>query len=152
MIGTLQRNKAREAVRFFDIVHSVDRPELAQALEHALSEEPTARKLPVLLQVNSTAEPTKSGVSPEALQDLAAALSRCPHLQPAGLMTIARLGADEVELRGTFSLMRRLLEGLQPSFPTMQHLSMGMTDDYEIAIEEGATMVRIGRAIFGERL
>jgi uncharacterized pyridoxal phosphate-containing UPF0001 family protein len=67
-------------------------------------------------------------------------------------MTIARLGADEAVLRGTFSLMHRLLEGLQPSFPTMRHLSMGMTDDYEIAIEEGATLVRIGRAIFGERV
>lgn len=152
MIGTLQRNKAREAVRFFDIVHSVDRPELAQALEHALAQEAPERRLPVLLQVNSTVEPTKSGVSPEALPDLAGAVVACSHLDLTGLMTIARLGADENELRLTFSLMRRLLEGLRPSFPTMQHLSMGMTDDYEIAIEEGATMVRIGRAIFGERV
>lgn len=152
MIGSLQRNKARHAIRLFDWVHSLDRPELAEALETTMSEERPGETLPVLLQVNYTGEDMKSGVEPGELPDLLGAVSECTHLRPTGLMVIARLGADEAELRETFAGMRGILESLQQDYPSMRHLSMGMTDDYEVAIEEGATMVRIGRAIFGERV
>jgi len=151
MIGSLQRNKARDAVRLFDRVHSVDRAELAEALERAVAQDMPARILPVLLEVNYTGEATKSGVAPVELTGLVEVLARCEHLKCTGLMTIARLGDGQDELRKTFSGLRGLLEGFRADYPDMQHLSMGMTDDFEIAVEEGATMVRIGRAIFGER-
>ncbi len=147
MIGTLQRNKARRAAALFDWVHTVDRPELARAIHAAAS-----ATLPVLLEVNMTGEPSKSGVAPGDLSALADALAACAHLRPLGLMTIARLGAPEAELRRTFAGLRDLLERLRTDHPgEWRHLSMGMTDDYEIAIEEGATIVRLGRALFGER-
>ena len=147
LIGTLQRNKARRAAALFDWVHTIDRPELAGALDSAV-----AKPLPVLLEVNMTAETSKSGVAPGDLPALAGALAGCAHLQPLGLMTIARLGATEAELRRTFVGLRGLLERLRADYPgDWRHLSMGMTDDYEIAIEEGATIVRLGRALFGER-
>jgi pyridoxal phosphate enzyme (YggS family) len=151
MIGTLQRNKVRPAVALFDFIHSADRPELLHALDRAMAEDWPGDRLPVLLQVNITGEDSKSGIAPEDVAGMVETLARCPHLLGAGLMTIARLGADERELRSTFSTLRALLETARRDLPTMRHLSMGMTDDYEIAIEEGATMVRIGRAIFGER-
>lgn len=152
MIGSLQRNKARDASAFFDYVHSVDRPELAAALDRAAGEEAPARPLSVLVQVNLTGEATKSGIPAEELPRLAVALAGCAHLKGVGLMTIARMGADEKELRRTFSTLRGLLDSLRDIHGTdWQHLSMGMSDDYEIAIEEGATMVRLGRALFGVR-
>lgn len=151
MIGTLQRNKVRRAVALFDWVQSLDRAELAHDLERAAHDR-GAGPLPVLIEVNLTGEATKSGVSREELPALAAVLDNCPNLRCEGLMTIARLGAPEPELRRTFSTLRSLLEEMRASYAgTWRHLSMGMTDDYEIAIEEGATIVRIGRAIFGER-
>jgi pyridoxal phosphate enzyme (YggS family) len=152
MIGSLQRNKARRAVTLFDLVQSVDRPELAVALDRAAGEMQRKEPLPVLLEVNLTGEASKSGVSKVELPRLADTVAGCPYLKGMGLMTIARMGAPEAELRRTFVELRRLLEGLRGSFPSeWMHLSMGMSDDFEWAIEEGATMVRIGRAIFGER-
>lgn len=151
LIGSLQRNKARRTASLFDVVHSVDRLEIAADLDK-WAHERTRRPLPVLLQVNLTEETSKSGVPRQDLSRLADALASCPNLLGIGLMTIARLGADEIELRQTFSTLRRLLEELRQSCPgEWTHLSMGMSDDYEYAIEEGSTMVRIGRAIFGER-
>ena len=151
MIGSLQRNKAARAAALFDYVHSVDRVELVTALDKAAVER-SGGPLPVLLQVNLTGESTKSGVSPEELPVLADALAGRHGLRGVGLMTIARLGAGEGELRRTFAALREMLYGLRNSAPgDWRHLSMGMTDDYEYAIEEGATMLRIGRAIFGER-
>lgn len=152
MIGGLQRNKSRHAVRLFDWVQSVDRLELVEALERTAGEERRAEigPLPVLLEVNTTGEESKGGVSPVGLPGLAAAVAACKHIEARGLMTVARQGADEPELRETFAGLRGLLEELQREHPKMEHLSMGMTDDYEIAIEECATMVRLGRAIFGE--
>jgi len=151
MIGTLQRNKVRRAVALFDWVQSLDRLELAHDLEKA-AQERNAGPLPVLIEVNLTGEASKSGIAGEELRALAAALGDCPHLVCEGLMTIARLGAPEAELRRTFATLRSLLEEMRASHPgRWHHLSMGMSDDYELAIEEGATMVRIGRAIFGER-
>jgi pyridoxal phosphate enzyme (YggS family) len=151
MIGTLQRNKARKAATLFDWLHSLDRPDLAYDLDRAAGDYRTS-PLPVLLEVNLTGEPSKSGISQGDLPRLADTLAACHHLHPAGLMTIARQAADENELHHTFATLRSLLENLRTLHPGgWQHLSMGMSDDYEIAVQEGATMVRLGRAIFGER-
>jgi len=148
MIGSLQRNKARVATSMFDVIHSIDRIELAEALEKAATEV----ALPVLIEVNVTGEVSKSGISPNELPRLAEVVAQCRHLRGVGLMTIARLGANEVEARRTFALLRELLESLQGSYPgDWTHLSMGMSDDYQYAIREGATMIRLGRAIFGPR-
>ncbi len=152
MIGTLQRNKARHAARHFDCIHSVDNLSLARDLDAAAGRERGGDALPVLLEVNLTGEGSKSGVSAEELPHLASVVESCGNLRCAGLMTIARLGAGEKELRDTFARLRTLLERTKESYPgDWSHLSMGMSDDFEYAIEEGATMVRVGRAIFGER-
>ncbi|HEX8218274.1 MAG TPA: YggS family pyridoxal phosphate-dependent enzyme [Chloroflexia bacterium] len=152
MIGTLQRNKARQAARHFDCIHSVDGLSLARALDDAVGRERGGEPLPVLLEVNVTGEGTKSGVSIEDLPRLAEDMESRGHLRCTGLMTIARFGVGEVELRETFTRLRGLLERMRESYPgDWRHLSMGMSDDFEYAIEEGATMVRVGRAIFGER-
>ncbi len=154
MIGSLQRNKARRAAALFDWVQSVDRIELALDLEKTLAEasRKNERLMPVLLEVNLTGETSKSGISRQELPSLAETLAACTHLQGMGLMTIARKDATDKELRHTFSTLRGLLEELRSNYPGhWQHLSMGMSNDYELAIEEGATIVRVGRAIFGER-
>jgi pyridoxal phosphate enzyme (YggS family) len=153
MIGALQRNKARRAVDLFDWVQSVDRVDLLPVLNRAACERGSVA-LPVLLEVNTTGEPAKSGVEPADLPRLAEALAAHRYLRGMGLMTVARLGADEAELRRTFSGLRRLLEQLRATHTEAgdwHHLSMGMSDDYEMGIEEGSTMVRLGRAVFGER-
>jgi pyridoxal phosphate enzyme (YggS family) len=154
MIGSLQRNKARAAVSLFDVIHSVDRVELAEALEKevALRHGTGGVAFPVLIEVNVTGEASKSGVAVEDLPEVADALAQCKHLRGTGLMTIARFGATEAEARSTFARLRELLERLRDNFPgDWNHLSMGMSDDYEHAIREGATMIRLGRALFGER-
>lgn len=152
MIGTLQRNKARHAVRHFDCIHSVDNLNLARDLDVAAGRERGGEPLPVLLEVNVTGEGSKSGVTVEELPRLAEAMESCGNLRCEGLMTMARLGAGERELRETFARLRLLLDRMKESCPgDWRHLSMGMSDDFEYAIEEGATMVRVGRAIFGER-
>jgi pyridoxal phosphate enzyme (YggS family) len=151
LIGHLQRNKARRAVELFDLIHSVDSLELAAALNrHAQS---LGKRQRVLLQVNVSGEESKGGFSPDGVREAAAQLAGMLSLQPEGLMTIAPLGVDERRLRGVFGALRGLHGELAPCFDrlTWRHLSMGMTDDFEVAIEEGATLVRIGRALFGER-
>jgi pyridoxal phosphate enzyme (YggS family) len=151
MIGTLQRNKARRAAILFDWVQSLDRAELAWDLEKAALGR-TEGPLPVLIEVNLTGEESKSGIAKEEVPGLADAIAGCPHLAGAGLMTIARQNADQTELRRTFATLRALGESLRSSYHGhWHHLSMGMSDDYELAIEEGATIVRIGRALFGAR-
>ncbi|HYP42338.1 MAG TPA: YggS family pyridoxal phosphate-dependent enzyme [Chloroflexia bacterium] len=152
MIGNLQRNKAHRAAAIFDWVQSVDRPELAETLNRACAEQRPNEPLPVLLEVNLTGEASKSGVTPEDLPKLADTVTACPNLRPSGLMAIARMGAQEPELRRTFAHLRNLLEGLHQTYPgDWTHLSMGMSDDYTHAIAEGATMIRLGRALFGDR-
>lgn len=151
LIGHLQRNKAAAAVRLFDMIHSVDSLELATALDRQAAR--LGKRQRVLLQVNVSGEQSKSGFAPVALQTAAAQVAALPHLRPEGLMTIAPLGAGESALRDVFGTLRALRQELAPAFPgeAWQHLSMGMSDDYEIAVAEGATLVRVGRAIFGER-
>jgi len=152
LIGRLQTNKARFVPGLFDWVHSLDRVELAEVLsKRALLE---GKVLNCLLQVNVTGEATKQGVPLSELPKLAEAVAAFPGIRVKGLMTIAALGAPEGELRRTFASLREASEELKArALPgvEMQHLSMGMSGDFEIAIEEGATMVRVGSAIFGPR-
>ena len=151
MIGHLQSNKASKVVSSFDCVHSVDSLHLAQTLNRYAGE--LGRQLPVLLQVNVSGESSKEGMSPAAALELARQFVVLPNIQVEGLMTIAPLVADPEQVRPVFRELRLLRDQLraeQPSY-SWKHLSMGMTGDYSVAIEEGATIVRIGRAIFGER-
>jgi len=142
MIGHLQTNKAKTALELFDIIQTVDSLRLAEALSRRAD-----RAIPVLLEVNVAGEASKFGLSPPEVPQTAEAVARLPHLDMRGLMTMAPLVGDPEEVRPVFRELRRLRDALG-----LAELSMGMTDDFEVAIEEGATLVRIGRAIFGERL
>ncbi len=141
LVGHLQTNKAKTATELFDVIHSVDSLKVAEAIsQHADCD------MSVLVQVNVAGEASKYGF---ALQDTIAALehiARLPHLRIKGLMTIAPYADDPEEVRPVFRRLRLMRDSLG-----LEHLSMGMSHDFEVAIEEGATMVRIGRAIFGER-
>ncbi len=150
-IGHLQRNKARKAVELFQVVHTVDSLGLAQALDRHANE--LQRRLRVLIEVNVGGEANKSGVAPEAVEPLLTAVGSCGALQIDGLMAIPPVAVEQ-EMRSYFRMLRQLRDRLRTTAPEnarLDELSMGMTDDFEIAIEEGATMVRIGRAIFGPR-
>lgn len=148
LIGTLQRNKARHAAGAFGMIHSVDGADLARELDRRT---PETRIQDVLVQVNCSGEPQKGGVEPDALWSLLDAIRDCRRLAVRGLMTMAAYEADEPELRRTFALLRRLRdEGPSRGWP-LTELSMGMSDDYPIAVEEGATMLRLGTALFGAR-
>jgi len=152
MIGHLQSNKAGKAAGAFDFVQSVDSLHLAQALNRYAGEQ--RKRLPVLLQVNVSGEESKEGMTLEDAPMLARQIAALPAIEVQGLMTIAPLAENPGEARPVFRSLRNLRERLQDELPqcSWQHLSMGMTDDYRVAIEEGATIVRIGRAIFGERI
>ncbi|HWE60746.1 MAG TPA: YggS family pyridoxal phosphate-dependent enzyme [Chloroflexota bacterium] len=151
LIGHLQRNKVRRATELFDVMHSIDDVALAGAVARAAAERSST--LEAFVQVNMSGEATKSGFAPDDLRAHAATLAALPHLHWRGLMTIAPAGADERALRQIFGASRALQADLAASFDTTRWnaLSMGMSDDFELAIEEGATHVRVGRAIFGER-
>ncbi|HEY7341286.1 MAG TPA: YggS family pyridoxal phosphate-dependent enzyme [Ktedonobacterales bacterium] len=154
LIGHLQTNKAARAVELFARVQSVDSVRLAEAL--SLRAHQTGRALPVLLEVNVAGEASKSGIAPSDLVGVARAIAALPNLHVEGLMTVAPLVDDPEAVRPVFRQMHALRETLRAEVPIgvdggWPELSMGMTDDFEVAIEEGATLVRIGRAIFGER-
>jgi pyridoxal phosphate enzyme (YggS family) len=148
LIGQLQSNKARPAIALFDIIESVDRISLIDALEKEA--ERRGQPVSVLLQVNISRESQKSGCAPESASQLMGRLVRSPWLRPRGLMTMAPQVANAEETRPVFSGLRALRDELQREQPEvdLQTLSMGMSDDYRVAIEEGTTSVRIGRAIF----
>lgn len=155
LIGPLQSNKARRALVTFDVIHSVDSVELAQRLDRLAREVraagPTAR-YPVLLQVNVDADPAKAGLAPAALPAALEAIAALDALDVRGLMTIGRFTTDPDVARPTFTALRRSSETLRTTHAHLgPALSMGMTDDFEVAVEEGATIVRVGRALFGER-
>jgi hypothetical protein len=141
MVGRLQSNKAKAALGLFDIIHSVDSVKLAEVLSRRAE-----REIPILLEVNVSGEATKAGFSEGGLSAAVEQISQLPNLEIKGLMTMAPTVSDAEEVRPVFRRLRQLRDSLG-----LEHLSMGMTDDFEVAIEEGATMVRIGRAIFGER-
>jgi pyridoxal phosphate enzyme (YggS family) len=142
MVGHLQTNKAKTALELFDIIQSVDSLRLAEALSHRAE-----RPVPILLEVNVAGEASKFGFSPPEVPQATEAIARLPHLNVCGLMTIAPLVGDPEEVRPVFRELRQLRDALG-----LAELSMGMTDDFEVAVEEGATLVRIGRAIFGGRI
>ncbi len=149
LVGSLQRNKAARAIELFDVIHSVDRPELARALARAA--ERRERRPRVLIQVNVDEEPQKSGVAPRELAALAETVAALPSLKLAGLMALPRATSDPQAQRPAFARLRSLLEELKLVHPGLCELSMGMSADFEVAIAEGATWVRVGTAIFGER-
>jgi pyridoxal phosphate enzyme (YggS family) len=179
LIGHLQRNKARKAAALFDVVHSIDSLRLAEVLDRYVAEARGSRieghgpdsrfsildprSLTVLLQVNVSGEASKEGFALAGWEERPAqldaflgeveALLALPHLRVRGLMTIAPWGAAPEQARPTFRATQRLRDVLAQRFPQADWsaLSMGMTGDFEVAIEEGATLVRVGRAIFGER-
>jgi PLP dependent protein len=153
LIGHLQSNKARKAVQLFDCIHSLDSVELAERLERISVEEGRV-ELPVLVQVDLAGEETKSGVGEAELPILVAFLKDCERLKFNGLMVLPPFFDDPESTRSYFIRLRDIRDRLagQGAFPNGDgELSMGMSNDFEVAIEEGATMVRVGTAIFGER-
>ncbi len=152
LIGPLQRNKAKTAIELFDLIETVDRPEVADRLEALLA--PAGRVLPVLLEVNIGEESQKGGVLPGSAFGLAAHLAaRCPHLQLAGVMAVPPYHPDPERSRPYFTRLRELTLRLQLQLGSQRlEISMGMSEDFEVAVEEGATIVRLGRLLFGERV
>jgi pyridoxal phosphate enzyme (YggS family) len=148
LIGSLQRNKARHAVGRFALIHSVDRADLGLELARRA---PVGARQAVLLQVNCSGEPQKGGVSPHELPALIEQLRELPSLELRGLMTMAAFDADDGTLRRSFGQLRSLRDGAASQVPGLTELSMGMSGDFTIAVEEGATMIRLGSALFGER-
>ena len=151
LVGPLQRNKARPALDLFNLIETVDRVELADRLEALLAE--GGRELPVFLEVNVGGEAQKSGVAPEVLVALAGHVARhCPHLRLRGLMTVPPYDPDAERSRPVFAALRRLggTVAAECGLPRLE-LSMGMSEDFAVAVEEGATWVRLGRVLFGER-
>ncbi len=149
LIGHLQSNKVGKAAELFGWVHSVDSPELARRLDGQAGQR--GKIIDVLLQVDLGHEPTKHGVDEGRLADLAAEVASLPRLRLRGLMTIPPLFDDAESSRPYFRRLRLLRDTLAARGRDLPELSMGMTGDFEVAVEEGATMVRVGRALFGER-
>ena len=150
LVGSLQSNKARGAVELFDLIHAVDRLKLAQALDAAAAR--LGKVQDVLIQVNQAGEATKSGVEPEGAPALIQEVARLPHLRILGLMTMPPWFPDPEAARPYFRALRILRDHLRglTGLP-LTELSMGMSGDFAVAVEEGATLVRVGTAIFGSR-
>jgi pyridoxal phosphate enzyme (YggS family) len=149
-IGHLQKNKVRPVVKSADWIHSVDSLELLERIERIAAEE--GRCPAVLLEVNISGEESKFGLEPSEVRELVAASMRCEHLRCCGLMTMAPFGAGEAELHRIFGGLRELRDGLAAELGAkLPELSMGMSGDFQVAIREGSTVVRIGTAIFGNR-
>lgn len=155
MIGRLQKNKAKRALEVFDWLQTLDSLELAQKLEALLA--PRGRTLPVLVQVNVGREPQKAGVLPEELPTLVEEIRKFPHLRLKGLMAIPPAPKDPEDSRPYFRAMAKLFREIERELSLEEAeefdtLSMGMSADWEVAVEEGATMIRLGTALFGPRL
>jgi pyridoxal phosphate enzyme (YggS family) len=149
-IGTLQRNKATKAVGRFELIQSVDNLELARTLDRIGRERGISTR--VLLEVNTSAEPSKHGFAPGELPEAARIASGLKTLSLEGLMTVGPLTDDESAVRASFALLRDLRDRAQDELGRpLAHLSMGMSDDFEIAVEEGATIIRLGRVLLGNR-
>ena len=148
LVGTLQRNKAKYAAGRFVLIHSVDRADLAAEIDRRVV--PGDRQ-PILVQVNCSAEPQKGGVEPASLPMLLDQLRLLNRIEVQGLMTMSALTEDQAEQRRAFRLLRELRDASERSGHRLPELSMGMSGDYPIAVEEGATMIRLGTILFGER-
>ena len=152
LTGPLQRNKVKHAVGLFELIHSVDRLELAEEISKEAGKRGVVQR--ILVQVNVSGEESKSGIAPAKLVDLYRDVSKMPGVKLDGLMCIGRIVPEEApadERKSEFVMMRELKEGLEKEGLGVAHLSMGMSHDFELAIAEGATYVRVGSAIFGER-
>lgn len=151
MIGHLQTNKVKYVIHLFDWIHSVDRLDLAGELDKRARL--NSRKPNVLVEVNVSGEKSKNGIEPSLALELVRQISLLPNLNVRGLMTMPPFFDDPENARPYFKALRTLRDEIAASVPNirMDELSMGMTDDFEVAIEEGATIIRVGRAIFGER-
>lgn len=153
MIGHLQTNKVKYVVNLFDWIHSVDRLELARELDKRAGQ--NNRRLNVLIEVNVSGEESKSGIEATQALELVRQVSLLPNINLRGLMTMPPYSDNPENSRPYFQALRKLRDDISaadiPSIP-MDELSMGMTDDFEVAIEEGATIIRVGRAIFGNRM
>ena len=150
LIGPLQSNKAKAALQWFSAIETVDRERLATRIEGLLAAE--GRRMPVLLEVNVGEETTKSGVSPERAEVLARAAIACSHLDLRGLMTVPPFDPDSERARPFFRQLRETRDRLEQALGLpLPELSMGMSHDFEVAVEEGSTEVRLGTALFGER-
>jgi pyridoxal phosphate enzyme (YggS family) len=152
LIGPLQANKARKALEAVHVIQSVDSVELGRRLDRIAGEVRPGERYPVLLQVNVADDPAKAGFQPDAIEARLGELLDLPHLRVDGLMTIGRLVDSAEAARPTFVALRELSARLRAAHPGLGgELSMGMSDDFEVAVEEGATIVRVGRAVFGAR-
>ena len=150
LIGHLQANKARKAIELFDSIDSVDSIELAERLNRIAGE--FNKVMPVLIEVNTSGEESKSGIAPENFSRLLDFVAEQKNLRLDGLMTVGPLTEDEIEIRASFANLRTLHEKAKASTGlTLPILSMGMSDDFELAILEGSTMIRIGTLLFGPR-
>jgi hypothetical protein len=150
LIGHLQTNKAKKAVELFDIIQSLDSIRLADEINRYAGAQKKSQEC--LIEVKVSSEYAKSGLAPEKLQDFLAYCSQMPNINVRGLMAIAPLTESKEDSRPYFKLARRLFDEAKQLYPNITILSMGMSGDYTIAIEEGATMVRLGSALFGKRL
>ena len=150
LVGTLQRNKAAKAIGQFHLIHSVDSIQLAATLSRlGLEREKSSR---ILLQVNTSGEIAKHGLSPDEVVDRAGEISELPALEPLGLMTIGPLALDPAAIRRAFGKLKRLRDDIRRQLGLdYRELSMGMSDDFELAIEEGATIIRLGTILLGPR-
>ncbi len=149
LIGHLQSNKVKRALHFATLIESVDSLRIAREIDREAAA--LGKRIECFLEVNTSGESQKFGVAPDEAEALAGEIANLPHLHLTGLMTIGALSADSQRIRSCFRTLRRLQERLNAAGSGITRLSMGMSDDFEIAIEEGATLVRLGRALFGER-
>ncbi len=150
MVGHLQSNKAKIAVLNFDMIQSVDSIKLARKISGIAQQ--LQKNVDILIEVNISGEESKYGINPDDVEHINGEIASLPNINVRGLMTIGPLTSDIVDIRNAFRRMRKIFEDMQNSENDgFNILSMGMTDDYEIAIQEGSTMIRLGRAIFGPR-
>ncbi|MBW3661236.1 MAG: YggS family pyridoxal phosphate-dependent enzyme [Gemmatimonadetes bacterium] len=150
LVGPLQRNKARDAVALFDWIQSIDSSRIARAVSDRAESE-RAEPLPVLIEVNVAGEEQRHGFAPDETADAALEVAELPGLSLRGLMAMAPYTDDEATLRRTFASVRRLWEEVRRQGAEVDTLSMGMSNDYALAIEEGSTMIRLGTALLGPR-
>ncbi len=149
-IGCLQKNKVKKAVELFDVIHSIDK--LSTALEVNKRAKAINKIMPIFIQVNTTEEKQKLGIYPPQLEEFIKEIRDLPSIKIIGLMTISAFTEDYNRIRQSFRLLRSLRDKANSHIDSIKYLSMGMTNDYEIAIEEGASHIRLGTSIFGERI